>query len=159
SPRPYHCGIQATQSSPWASLSSLAHEIGDHDMIAWQCLFTPVQHDWHTNITAMLAMERSLRARSPYTTRSPKNSGEPLFASVIRIAATNASFTRGIAAYIGTFTADGIPFHWRTLDDYQRVLTPAQIAGMLATRTTHTTGQLFTLSELALFVHLPDRQA
>ncbi|MDX2154048.1 MAG: hypothetical protein SFV54_25130 [Bryobacteraceae bacterium] len=159
SPRPYHAGVAATISSPWASLLRLAEEMEESQRIDWQCVMTPVQYDWPANIAALLALERGMGVRAPYQTRNTKNTGEPLFACAVRIAASDAGLARGIAAYVGTFTADGIPWRWRSLEEYEQVLSADAVVGMLADRAAHTTGQLLTLSELALFVHLPDRPA
>jgi len=78
---------------------------------------------------------------------------------VIRIGATIPALAASIEAFTGIFTADGQPFRYRTLDDYLRVVSLQDVVAMLRQRATHTAGQLLTSSELARFVHLPDRAA
>uniref|UniRef100_Q023G1 Uncharacterized protein n=1 Tax=Solibacter usitatus (strain Ellin6076) TaxID=234267 RepID=Q023G1_SOLUE len=50
-----------------------------------------------------------------------------------------------------------MPFLHRTMDDFARVLPRKDILAFLRERTTHTTGQLLTTSELSTFVHPPDQ--
>jgi len=153
---PYHRAIQAS-ISPWPQLLRQCTHLRGDEIVFGQILFAPVQEAWQQNMAGMLEAERSLGHRAPYgRTATPKNLAEPLFAAVIRLGTTATALAASIEALTGIFTVDGEPCAYRTLDDFLRVLSFADVLRMLRCRQTHTTGQLLTTSELARFVHFPN---
>jgi hypothetical protein len=154
---PYHRAIRASVS-PWPQLLQLCTHLRGEEIVFCQILFAPVREAWQQNIAGMLEAERSLGHRAPQgRTATPKNLAEPLFAVAVRLGTTTTALAGSIEAITGIFTVDGEPFGYRTLDDFLRVLSFDEILRMLQQHATHTTGQLLTSSELARFVHLPDR--
>lgn len=154
SPAPYQARLQTVM--PWAHLLHLTLDTGS--IVFLQLIFAPVRHAWQRNIAGMLTAERSLGQRSPHgSPTAAKNLDEPLFAAVLRVGATMPSLAGSLEAFTGTFSADGKPFAYRTIEDYLRVLSRQDVVGMLRERTTYTIGQLVSAGELAPLVQPPPR--
>jgi hypothetical protein len=160
SPEPYHRAIRSAQLTPWRQFFHLCTTLDQNDELFLQCVFAPTHCPWQRNMARNHDAERSLGHRAPLgCTITPKPLDEPLFAAVLRIGATTPKVARSIATFLGMYTAEGKPLRHRNINDFLAVLDPEDVLTMLRQRTTHTTGQLLTASELALFVHPPDRVA
>lgn len=160
SPAPYHRSIKTRPAVlPWRSFLQLASSLSDGEVLFAQVLFQPVQAPWQQNIAGILEAERALGSRAPLG-RTPaslaKDLTESMFAVAVRVGSTNLGLASRLEAWTGLFIADGKPFCYRDLNDFLKVISAEEVVRMLRSRTTHTTGQLFTASELATFAHLPD---
>jgi len=159
SPAGYHRAVRSA-GTPWRTLLRFCTGMQGHDVLFCQVLFVPARHRWQHNIASILEAERALGHRAPQgRTTNAKNLAEPLFAVTIRLGSTTPALRHSIEAFPGTLTADGMPFRYRTLEDYQRVLDNDGVVDLLRRRVSYTLGQLFTSSELSLLVHPPDSAA
>ncbi|HEY3439716.1 MAG TPA: hypothetical protein VGK29_03145 [Paludibaculum sp.] len=158
SPAPYHRSIRLqAQTSPWRYLLSACDSLKEGETVFAQIIFAPTKNAWQQNIAALLQAESLLGPRAPMgRTANPKRPDEPIFAAAIRIGTTQPSLAAALESFTGTFSADGKPFRYRTTKDFGRVLDATGMVAMIRERTTHTSGQLLTTSELATFVHHPD---
>ena len=154
-PVPYARRVRTV--TPWLALLGLCAGLGAPHVAFWQVLFQPTRHCWQQNIAALLAAERLLGHRSPLgQTSAAKSLQEPLFVAALRVGTTDPSLVIPLRAFVGIFTADGTPFGCRTMQEYER-LGHDDVLSVLRDRRAYAPGQFLTSSELATFVHPPDR--
>lgn len=157
SPQGYHRAVRSAHGTLFGPLLHLCSMLDEQDELHYEVQCTPTRHAWQANMAALLDAERMLGHRAPQgRTITPKALDEPLFAVVVRLWSNAPRLGRALQAFIGTFTVDGMPLRYRTIEDYTRVLGLDGVRAMLRSGATHTTGQFFSASELALFVQPPE---
>lgn len=159
---PYHRRMSVAPAvSPLVHFLGLLPGLDEDDWAFYQVLFTPVEHDWHRNVKAMIHAESILRERSPFgksTAGTVKNPSKPLFAVRVRFGSisTQAVVDHHLLTLAGAFHYDGNPFLHRGKQAFTETLrTQNKIVDMLRQRVSYTTGMLLTSDEVATFVHVP----
>ena len=160
-PSLYHASIRSAAGvSPWARFCQLCTLLQHNEVLLAQVLLTPAREAWKLTAQAMLMAERLLGHRAPYgQTVQPKNQDEPWFAVSVRLASSSLAIARSLEAFTGSFAAGGMPLRSRSLEEFRRVLPASAVLGMLRSRSSHTPGMLWSSSELATLVHIPDQAA
>lgn len=119
----------------------------------FQVLLAPVRHDWPGD-TLRVAMDPWDHSRSAFVDlpnlprRAQEKVSRPLFAASVRIAATEENLVRRLeGAFLSQFASDENALEAREQ--------PYPVTSILA-RTTHASGMLLNVTELACLVHLPN---
>lgn len=151
SPAGYQCAVNAPDGV-WESLYGLAKGLPAGEAIIVQVAYAPCRSPWHENIQSLIGAHRAANGRGSLL--KPKCLDEPLFAVDVRLWSTTASVLPGLLSVLGCFRSEGRPFLHRSLGDYS-FLHGEDRDLLFSRRRCYAPGQLFTATELGLFVTLP----